>query len=57
MSKLIFILIDGLRKDTAFAHMGFMEHLLEAGMAARYTVQSELPSLSRPLYEVLMTGT
>ena len=57
MNKLIFILIDGLRRDTAFAHMGFMEHLLESGMAARYTVQSELPSLSRPLYEVLMTGT
>jgi Uncharacterized proteins of the AP superfamily len=57
MGKLIFILVDGLRQDTAFAHMGFMEHLRESGLAARYTVKSELPSLSRPLYEVLMTGT
>ncbi len=57
MGKLIFILIDGMRQDTAFARMGFMEHLLECGMAARYTVRSELPSMSRPLYEVLMTGT
>lgn len=56
MEKLIFVLIDGLRCGMAFRHMGFMEHLLETGMAARYRVKSELPSLSRPLYEVLMTG-
>jgi predicted AlkP superfamily pyrophosphatase or phosphodiesterase len=37
--------------------MGFMEHLVEKGLAAKYIVRAELPSLSRPLYEVLLTGT
>lgn len=57
MGKLVLVLIDGLRCDTAFRHMGFMEHLLEMNAASRYTVRSELPSMSRPIYEVLMTGT
>lgn len=54
---LIFIMIDGLRYDTAIHQMGFMHHLVEKGQAARYKVLSELPSMSRPLYEVLLTGT
>lgn len=37
--------------------MGFMEHLTEIGKAVRYTVKAELPTVSRPLYEVLLTGT
>ncbi len=57
MGKLIFVLIDGLRSDTAFRHMGFLEHLLEMKVASRYLVRSELPSMSRPIYETLMTGT
>ena len=57
MGKLIFVLVDGLRCDTAFRHMGFLEHLVEMGAASRYRVRSELPSMSRPLYETLMTGT
>lgn len=57
MGKLIFILLDGLRCDTAFHHMGFLEHLLEMRLASRYRVRAELPSMSRPIYEVLMTGT
>lgn len=56
-NKLAFIMIDGLRYDTAVAQMGFLHHLIEQHMAARYRVQSELPSMSRPLYEVLLTGT
>lgn len=56
-NKLIFIMLDGLRYDTAVTQMGYMHHLVEYGKAARYKVRSELPSLSRPLYEVLMTGT
>lgn len=55
-NKLIFIMLDGLRYDTAVTQMGYMHHLVEYGKAARYKVRSELPSLSRPLYEVLMTG-
>lgn len=56
-NKLIFIMIDGLRYDTAVSQMGYMHHLVEYGKAARFKVKSELPSLSRPLYEVLLTGT
>ncbi|MDP4164084.1 MAG: alkaline phosphatase family protein, partial [Bacillota bacterium] len=56
-NKLAFIMLDGLRYDTAVSQMGYMHHLVEKGIAARYKVKSELPSLSRPLYEVLLTGT
>lgn len=57
MQKVIMVVLDGLRYDTARAVMGYMEHLVEKGRAACYRVSSELPSLSRPLYEVLLTGT
>ncbi|MGE8205330.1 alkaline phosphatase family protein [Heyndrickxia sp. NPDC080065] len=56
-NKLIFIMIDGLRYDTAVSQMGYLHHLIEKGKASRFKVKSELPSLSRPLYEVLLTGT
>ncbi|MGG1397239.1 alkaline phosphatase family protein [Bacillus salipaludis] len=56
-NKLIFIMLDGLRYDTASSQMGYMHHLIEKGNASRFKVKSELPSLSRPLYEVLLTGT
>ncbi|RLQ96497.1 alkaline phosphatase family protein [Falsibacillus albus] len=55
--KLIFIMIDGLRYDTAVKNMGYLHHLVEKGQASRYKVISEVPSMSRPLYEVLLTGT
>ncbi|MED1947717.1 MULTISPECIES: alkaline phosphatase family protein [Brevibacillus] len=55
--KLAMIVLDGLRFDTAVTHMGYLHHLVEYGIAARFQVRSELPSLSRPLYEVLLTGT
>lgn len=51
------IVLDGLRCDTARTQMGYVIHLVEVSKAAFYQVQSELPSLSRPLYEVLLTGT
>lgn len=50
-------MLDGLRYDTAVSQMGYMHHLVEMGKASRFKVRSELPSLSRPLYEVLLTGT
>ncbi len=50
-------MVDGMRNDMASENLGFMEHLVEAGKATRYQIKSELPSLSRPLYEVLLTGT
>lgn len=57
MSKVIMIVLDGLRYDVAQSSMGYLNHLVEASKAACYKVISELPSLSRPLYEVLLTGT
>lgn len=56
-NKLAFIMIDGLRYDTAVTQMGYLQHLVENRKATRFKVTSELPSLSRPLYEVLLTGT
>lgn len=56
MSKVVFVLSDGLRYDTAVAQMGFLGHLVETRRATRYKIISELPSLSRPIYETLHTG-
>lgn len=57
LSKVIYVVLDGLRWDTAISELGFVYHLVEKSKAALYKVKSELPSLSRPLYEVLLTGT
>jgi len=56
-SRLIVVVLDGLRYDTARRCLGYVEHLVEQGEAVCYRVKSELPSLSRPLYETLLTGT
>lgn len=56
-NKLIIVMVDGMRDDMARDNLGYIEHLVDSGLAARTTVKSELPSLSRPLYEVLLTGT
>ncbi len=56
MNNVIFIVLDGLNARTARDHMGFLEHLVEKKIMAAYTVKSELPAQSRPLYEVLQTG-
>lgn len=55
--RLITVVLDGLRYQGATQWLGYIEHMVEKGQAARYKVISELPSLSRPLYEVLLTGT
>lgn len=56
MSKVILIVCDALRDDVAAQHMGYLEHLVEAKKATRWTVIGELPSMSRPMYETLHTG-
>lgn len=56
MKKLILIVLDGLNAKTAFNHLGFMEHLVEEKIAAAYLINSQLPAMSRPLYEVIQTG-
>lgn len=54
--KVIYVILDGLNAETAFRTMGFMEHLVEIGISKKYMVKAELPTVSRPLYEVLLTG-
>lgn len=55
MKKVILIVIDGLSYRTK-KYMGFLEALKSEGIADRYKVQSGYPSLSRPLYEEILTG-
>ncbi len=56
MSKVILVLSDALRYDIAVARMGFLGHLVERKLASLYKVISELPSISRPMYETIHTG-
>lgn len=56
MSKLVLLLIDGLRADTARDYLGYVQALNEAGRAHWDTLRCELPSLSRPLYATVING-
>ncbi|MGX6972667.1 alkaline phosphatase family protein [Vagococcus lutrae] len=55
-NKVILIILDGCRYDVAAKQMGFLASLVEHKKAFCYKVISEMPSNSRPLYEVLLTG-
>jgi predicted AlkP superfamily pyrophosphatase or phosphodiesterase len=57
MNKVILVVLDGLNYETARSRMGFMSHLVEMKKAQFYKVVSALPSMSRPLYETILTGT
>lgn len=56
MHKVILVLSDALRYDTAVEQMGFLGHLVESKLADLYKVIGELPSMSRPMYETTHTG-
>ncbi len=56
MGKVILILSDGLRYDTAVEGMGYLGHLVEAKKASLFKVFGEVPSMSRPTYETIHTG-
>ena len=56
MTKVILIVLDGLRYDAARVCLGYMEGLVEAGRAEVRKLRCELPAMSRPLYETLLTG-
>ncbi len=56
MRKVILVLSDGLRFDTAVAGMGYLGHLVETKLASLYKVTGELPTRSRPIYETVHTG-
>lgn len=53
--KLILVLIDALNYDSR-DYLGYMKALCKEKKANEYKVSTELPSLSRPLYELILTG-
>lgn len=57
MSKVILVTCDALRDDIARQQMGYLQGLVETRKATRYTVEAGLPTISRPLYETIHTGT
>ncbi len=54
--RLVLLLADGLRADTARDYMGYLQALQEAGRARACELRCELPSLSRPLYATVING-
>lgn len=55
-NKVILVVVDGLKYQTALAHCGFLEGQVESGKARRWRMQASLPSMSAPCYESLHTG-
>lgn len=56
MGKAILVLLDGCGYDVATKYAGVLEQLVEKGRCAKYRLRGELPSMSRPMYETVMTG-
>ncbi|UXM94496.1 alkaline phosphatase family protein [Bartonella sp. HY329] len=56
MSKLILVVLDGLRYDTARECLGYLEGLIDLKRGNVTKLRCELPAMSRPLYETLLTG-
>ncbi|SET62824.1 alkaline phosphatase family protein [Thorsellia anophelis] len=61
--KVMLVILDGLNLQTAMHAMGYLHALCansadnpKATQASFHSLVSELPSLSRPLYETLLTG-
>lgn len=55
-NKVILVVLDGLNYQVAQHCMGYLNGLLEQKQATLYSLQCELPSMSRPLYECILTG-
>ncbi|MCY1403821.1 Type I phosphodiesterase / nucleotide pyrophosphatase [compost metagenome] len=55
-NNVILVLLDGLNYQVAQHTMGHLQAYVGAGRAALYKLECELPSLSRPLYECILTG-
>ncbi|MDE7240314.1 alkaline phosphatase family protein [Desulfovibrio sp.] len=56
MSRLVFVLLDGLGAAAAATHMSFLAALTQASQARHTELTAELPPLSRPIYATLLTG-
>ena len=55
-SKVILVILDGLNYEVARHALGHLQAYCGAERAALYKLECELPSLSRPLYECILTG-
>ena len=55
-NKVILVVLDGLNYQVGKECMGFVQALCELGQARLYKQVCELPSMSRPLYECILTG-
>lgn len=56
MAKAILVVLDGLNYDSASVNMGYLNALCRENMGSLYALHCELPSMSRPLYECLLSG-
>ncbi|MBS7661383.1 alkaline phosphatase family protein [Pseudomonas lalucatii] len=54
--NVILVVLDGLNYQVARHALGHLQAYCGAGRAALYRLDCELPSLSRPLYECILTG-
>lgn len=57
MKKVALFLLDALTRESAANTFGFLRSLVESGKAGYLEVAGDLPSLSRPCYESILTGT
>lgn len=56
MSKLVYIVLDGVNANWGWKYLGYINHLMEQNLGGAYTVRAELPTMSRPfmkLYKVV----
>ncbi|WP_083632627.1 alkaline phosphatase family protein [Chromohalobacter japonicus] len=54
--RIILVVLDGLNHAVGHHAMGYLNALCEAGRATYHSLDCELPAMSRPLYECLLTG-
>lgn len=54
--KTILVVLDGLSNQVAQHAMGYLHAECSQGNGFYYRMTCELPSLSRPLYECILTG-
>ncbi|WP_410012639.1 alkaline phosphatase family protein [Sodalis sp. C49] len=54
--KTLLVILDGLSYPVAYDAMGYLHAECAAGHGCLYQLDCELPSLSRPLYECILTG-
>lgn len=54
--KTLLVILDGLNYQVAHDAMGYLQAECAAGRGCLYALECELPSLSRPLYECILTG-